>query len=214
MSVIRNASSLALLIATISCGQAFDQAPISTSESVPSGTNDTKTTSIRSTWQYKAFSDWEAACADLPTNRQLNGRPPANNLLPLTAGEFDKALDAAFLWFKSSNLTDTTLWTGQPVDSKTFFDTSRVYFENKGVPFTPFAQKLEIEPENKVIIHGDFHGDIHSLNALISNLNEQKLLNGFKQKLKKEKRTKNNLGRFLVFFGLWTQTSALFDLKI
>jgi hypothetical protein len=180
MSAIRNASSLALLISTISCGQAFDQTPISTPESTSSGTNTIETKSTAITWQYPTFSDWEKACDPLPTNRKLNGRLPAKNLLPLTAQEFNKALDAAFLWFKSSDLSETNRWQGESLDSTTFFDTTRVYFENKGVPFTPFAQKLEIEAESKVIIHGDFHGDIHSLNALITNLNERKLLRGFK----------------------------------
>ena len=175
MSVIRTILSVVLLLSTLSCGQAFDQGPITPSE--PTTTNQTTETSTSVSWQYATFLDWERACKPLPTNRRLGGRLPAKNLLPLTAQEFDKALDAAFQAMKASHLSETQRWTGEALNPDTFFDTSRVYFENKGVPFTPFAQKLEIGSDETVIIHGDFHGDIHSLNGLISRLNQEKVMN-------------------------------------
>ncbi len=131
-------------------------------------------------WSYASFADWKKACARLPANRTLNGRFPPRNVLPFqTAQEFDRVLEAAFKHFKSSRLADADLWLGKGPESAVFFDTSRVYFENNGLPFSPFAQKQRAAPGSQWLVHGDFHGDIHSLLAFLSALNEQGILDGF-----------------------------------
>ncbi len=182
-----------LLLATVSCGQAVDHSFAPENNGQPIATNTTATanpqpqatptgpttTPTGPTWQYPSFADWEAATADLPANRKLNGRFPPRNILPLTAAEFDKALEAAFRHFQVSPLTETERWVGVPPQSTTFFDTGRVYFENSGVPFTPFAQKLAVDAGTQLYTHGDFHGDIHSLISYLRELNDNGVLKDF-----------------------------------
>ena len=180
MSITRALSFLILLLSSLSCSQANDQGPISSSSPVPANQDTDSSTIEASFWKYPTLSSWLQACDPLPTNRSLNGRLPAKNLLPLSAKEFDKALDTAFRQIKASILSETNRWTGETLDADLFFDTTRVYVENNGLPFSPFAQKLEVEAGTKLIVHGDFHGDIHSLNGLLERLNQQKILDGFK----------------------------------
>lgn len=132
-------------------------------------------------WKYASFADWKSACDRLPANRTLNGRFPPRNALPFqTSQEFDRALDAAFGHFQSSRLAKADLWVGEAPEFGTFFDTSRVYFERNGLSFSPFAQKLDVPPGSKLLVHGDFHGDIHSLLSFLLTLNKQNILEGFK----------------------------------
>lgn len=132
-------------------------------------------------WRYASFADWKSACDRLPANRTLNGRFPPRNALPFqTSQEFDRVLDAAFGHFQSSRLAKADLWVGEAPEFGTFFDTSRVYFERNGLSFSPFAQKLDVPPDSKLLVHGDFHGDIHSLLSFLLTLNQQNILEGFK----------------------------------
>ena len=132
-------------------------------------------------WRYASFADWKSACDRLPANRTLNGRFPPRNAFPFqTSKEFDRALEAAFGHFQSSRLAKANLWVGEAPEFGVFFDTSRVYFERNGLSFTPFAQKLDVFPGSKLLVHGDFHGDIHSLLSFLWALNEQNILKGFK----------------------------------
>ena len=132
-------------------------------------------------WRYASFSDWKNACDRLPANRTLNGRFPPRNALPFqTSQEFDRALEAAFGHFQSSQLGKADLWVGEAPEFGDFFDTSRVYFERNGLSFSPFAQKLEVPPGSKLLVHGDFHGDVHSLLSFLWTLNEQNILEGLK----------------------------------
>lgn len=132
-------------------------------------------------WSYASFADWKNACDRLPANRTLNGRFPPRNTLPFqTSQEFDRALEAAFGHFQSSQLAKEDLWVGKAPEPGDFFDTSRVYFERSGLSFSPFAQKLDVPPGSKLLVHGDFHGDVHSLLSFLETLNEQNILDGFK----------------------------------
>lgn len=133
----------------------------------------------QSPWRYPTFADWAQACSSLPTNRQLGGRLPRDTKFPLTATEFNQALEAAFVSYSQGPLAELTRWEGTPIDPTTFFDTTRVYVENNGIPFTPFAQKLQVGPNQKLFVHGDYHGDIHSLLAMLEELNQRKFLEGF-----------------------------------
>ncbi len=130
---------------------------------------------------YPDFETWKRACDRLPTNLSLQGLFPSRELLPLPdAREFDRILKAAFEHFQSGRLARPENWTGTPPDPNTFFDTSRIYYEHSDIPFTPFAQKLAVAPGEKFLIHGDFHGDIHSLIAFLAALNDQSILDGFR----------------------------------
>ena len=48
------------------------------------------------------------------------------------------------------------------------------------VTFDPFAQKLSLSANSRVVIHGDLHGDIRSLMASLTDLQNRKILTGFK----------------------------------
>ncbi|MCS1411293.1 MAG: hypothetical protein M2R45_04491 [Verrucomicrobia subdivision 3 bacterium] len=180
--------SLTLLLVTASCGQATDQSSLPEDSdndlqfAVPAFAADPSLSQRdTSTWTYETFDDWKQACDLLPANRTLNRRFPPPNLLPFkTSQEFDQALEAAFDHFKNGKLTEADLWLNGGPEPSTFFDTSRVYFERNGLPFRLFAQRLEVPPNSKLFVHGDFHGDIHSFIAYLSKLNEQKVLDGFK----------------------------------
>ena len=50
----------------------------------------------------------------------------------------------------------------------------------RGVTFDPFAQKLALSSNSRVVIHGDLHGDIRSLMASLADLQKRKILTGFK----------------------------------
>ena len=45
-------------------------------------------------------------------------------------------MEAAFEFYKQSPLADPSQWIGDSPDLNTFMDTTRVYFENNGVPHT------------------------------------------------------------------------------
>lgn len=155
------------------CGQANPPQPISVTATPEATTQSTFA------WEFEEFTDWQLACDPLPTNRSLRGRLPAKNHHPLSAKEFDRALEAAFEFYTQSPLADSSQWIGASPDLNAFMDTTRVYFENNGVPFTPYAEKLDVSPDTHIIVHGDFHGDIHSLIGFIESLNERQILEGF-----------------------------------
>ena len=180
MSITRAFAFCSLIFCTLSCSQANDRGPIQSTDPVQQASTDGGKSVPALTWMYPDFRSWQKACQDLPTNRSFSGRLPSKYQTPLTAQEFDKALDAAFVHIKSSTLAETNRWVGETLDPDTFFDTTRVYVENNGLRFSPFAQKHVVAPGTKLLVHGDFHGDIHSLIALITEWNKQQILSGFK----------------------------------
>jgi hypothetical protein len=141
-----------------------------------------------------------AKCNSLPPNRKLNGRLPNNDQLPLKdLKEFKWLLDQFFEKQLTGPLSVDENWLGNKPSKETFFNTSKVYFEKGGIPFEPFAQKLNLNPESKVLFHGDLHGDLHSLNEWLKHLNREGLLDGFKA-------TDPNLN--LMFLGDYTDRGA------
>jgi len=148
----------------------------------PANKADDLTQAERATVVGTSYDEWVAACKKLPTNRQLRGRMPPKDALPLRDfSEFDKVLNAFLQEARGSSLSKSNRWVGQmpPAD---FFDTSRAYFQKAagGPKFRPFAQKLSVPSGTEVFFHGDFHGDVQSFIAALEWLNEQKYLKGFK----------------------------------
>ena len=124
-----------------------------------------------------------SACKKLPGNRQLRGRMPSKDILPLkTFAEFDLVLSAFINQFRTGPLSQANLWVGDFPQKDGFFDTSRAYFERSAnkPQFRPFAQKLEVPHGSEVFFHGDFHGDVKSFITALEWLNEQKYLKGFR----------------------------------
>src|SRR3954462_1305947 len=89
------------------------------------------------------YKQWRAACAKLPSNRELRGRQPDKKLLPLRSfAEFDQALEEFLKKERSGPLSRVKAWVGHPPDPRVFFDVTRSWYGDAGVPFQPFAQKL------------------------------------------------------------------------
>lgn len=126
------------------------------------------------------YQQWQAACAKLPSNRELKGRPPDKSLLPLRSfAEFEQLLDAFLNGETQGRLAQEKSWVGQAPDFKLFFDFQRTWYGDHNVPFQPFAQKLVLPGDAVAIIMGDLHGDIRSLMRFLDELNNQKILDGF-----------------------------------
>ncbi len=127
------------------------------------------------------FAQWRDACLALPTNRQLRGRLPPLDRLPLEGPrEFDRALDEAFARFGQGPLSRPEQWLAPLPDLPSFLDPERVYYQDPELPFQPFAQRLALPPGTRLWIHGDFHGDVLSLIRFLDRLNQEGDLEGFR----------------------------------
>jgi Calcineurin-like phosphoesterase len=141
-----------------------------------------------------SFNQWKAACDKLPSNRVLQGRMPAKDLLPLSRfRELDDLLTTLFDQCKTGALSRTNLWLDELPTTAGFFNTSAAYFlksekqraaggDPTAVLFQPFAQKLVVPEKAEVFFHADFHGDVRSLLADLGWLNEHGYLGDFKIK--------------------------------
>jgi len=144
---------------------------------------------------YRTFEEWKAVCDRLPFNRQLRRGVAPKELLPLKSfREFSEVLEGFLTECKSGTLAQPGTWVDEVPSATAFFNTEKVYFQ-KSIPFQPFAQKLVLPEGAEVVIHGDFHGDVHSLNASLDWLNKNKYLQGFKL-------AHSNL--FMLFLGDYT----------
>ncbi len=181
MCHLRNTLLAGLLSLNISCGQGSDRIQTSAEptkinipeiEDAPVLTNDLALTT---------FENWINKCSNLPPNRKLNGRLPSNDELPLKdLTEFKWLLDQFFENQLTGPLSEEANWLGSKPSLGTFFNTSKVYFEKGGIPFEPFAQKLKLSSDSRVLFHGDLHGDLHSLNEWLKHLNRKGWMKGFK----------------------------------
>jgi hypothetical protein len=147
--------------------------------------------------EYPTFASWKAACDKLPSNRALLGQAPPTKL-PTALPKFEpvaEALAAAFNLFTTGTMNSAANWIGVKPKDTEFFNTQRAYFLRPPIPFQPFAQKLSLPSGSEVIFHGDFHGDIHSFNAMLDSLNQAGTLKDFRL-------TKPNT--YMVFLGDYT----------
>src|SRR5262245_11807621 len=127
------------------------------------------------------YKQWRAACAKLPANRELKGKAVDKKLLPLRSfAEFDQPLEAFLKQERRGPLSREKNWVGRPPDPKAFFDVTRSWFGDQGVPFQPFAQKLVLPGDAVAVVMGDLHGDVRSLLHALDELNRRKILDGFK----------------------------------
>ena len=111
------------------------------------------------------YTTWTAACLQLPSNREAT-EPASIERLPLKeVGPLYRLVDAMVAQ------TETLRpWIGNQDQ-----DAAGV-----GVPFRPFAQKLSLPPNSRIVVHGDLHGDIRSLIVSLEELQKRKILTGFK----------------------------------
>ncbi|HRI15148.1 MAG TPA: metallophosphoesterase family protein, partial [Verrucomicrobiota bacterium] len=125
------------------------------------------------------FADWQAACARLPTNRSLRGRPPKAPLPLPTFAAVEQAVDAFNSSATNGPLGLSTNWVLVTPRRETFFDVNRSWFTAPEIPFEPFAEKLLVPSDATVFLQGDLHGDVHSLLAVLGRLQEREWLDGF-----------------------------------
>lgn len=127
------------------------------------------------------YREWVAACAKLPSNRELMGRLPDSKLLPLPAfADFESALDGFLALERKSRISQKELWVTSAPDPAVFFDTTRTWYGGKEIPFQPFAAKLVLPNDATVIAIGDLHGDVRSFLHMLEELNRREILAGFK----------------------------------
>src|SRR5437867_3368356 len=133
-----------------------------------------------------SFAAWRAACAKLPSNRAQQGRLPRKDLLPLLEfGELAEVLAAFFDQCKTGALARTDQWVGQTPATNGFFNTATGYFmkpetaRSPPVLFQPFAQKLVLPTGSEAFFRADLHGDLRSLLADLTWLNEHGYLREF-----------------------------------
>jgi len=127
------------------------------------------------------FAEWSAACARLPSNRQLGAKRPPKALLPLSTFQpLDAALDAFFGLMTNGPMASASAWVGEPPRQETFFNVQNAWFVPPGIPFEPFVRKLVLAPTHRVFIMGDLHGDVRSLMAVLARLQERRWLDGFR----------------------------------
>lgn len=110
--------------------------------------------------EFSNFWRWKQACDEcLEANQQT----------PLSKKEFLTQLNA-FVHTNSETLK-TTPWI---TNSRGITQPNQSFFKEKN--YHPFVQKVEIEPEDQVAFHGDFHGDIRSFNAFIEFLTKHRYM--------------------------------------
>lgn len=98
------------------------------------------------------FAQWEQACTQLPPFNTHKVNPHAT---PLTTQAFSNELERCCETLKNERAT--TPWINNTQTTHTHADQSLLS-----------AQKLVLPQKALVAIHGDMHGDIHSLNAFIN----------------------------------------------
>jgi hypothetical protein len=138
--------------------------------------------------EYPNFAHWYSACQKLGSYIKIEAethktpQPTTGEKgTALTWAELNRALTVFFslMTHKDFYLNQTDLWmTKAPLAHGPFFNLTKT-------PFKPFVQKLEIPINARVSIHGDLHGDVHSLLTYLVYLQEQGHLDptdGFKIK--------------------------------
>ncbi len=125
------------------------------------------------------WSSWKERCLALPSNQSILSQQAPAGRAAISSEQFDDLLERFFALQLQQALANAAQWVGGKPDGA-FFDPQLSYFRDSGVPFMPFAQKLNLNPETRVIFNGDLHGDIRSLITTIGSWQEKGLLDGFR----------------------------------
>lgn len=104
---------------------------------------------------YPTFYQWDQACKELPLYRAHDAHSHQTALTQ----ELLKNELVRFFSIMQHDLTSCSWHGNKP--SASFYDITDDLFE-------PYVQKLIVPPASRVAIHGDFHGDVHSLNRFIA----------------------------------------------
>jgi len=109
------------------------------------GTNASNQTEFSNFWR------WKQACDECLENNQQT---------PLTKKEFINQLNTII--HTNSEALKAAAWI---TNSRGISQPDQSFFKEKN--YQPFVQKVEIDPEDQIAFHGDFHGDIDSFNQFI-----------------------------------------------
>lgn len=133
----------------------------------PSNTN--RTSNGRST-TVNSFTLWYNRCKTLPRYNEYTGITKQVVDLPAVLQAHQVLVD-----MMHNTLRDPAVWLPTPnmPDVKTYF------IENPAHPCA-FVQKLIVPSGSTIAVHGDLHGDIHSLNEYLAYLQSHQYLRGFK----------------------------------
>jgi hypothetical protein len=129
------------------------------------------------------FAQWKAACDALPSNRAIRaaGKLPGKDQLPLRSfADFEQALQTFIQAQSNAPLADEKHWLDKKPDFEAFFSVKQNYYLDPKLPFQPYVEKLIVTPGTRVILHGDLHGDVRSLLVSFTQLQQAKILDGFK----------------------------------
>src|SRR5690606_30390550 len=119
---------------------------------------------------FPTYAQWSEACLRLPTNREIGHRQPSWERLPLAGYlDFAAALDPFLELCRTGELARAEAWLGRG-PGEAFYDLDRAYYLRNEGPFEPFAQRHVVPPGTRIFVHGDLHGDIHSLITFLQNL--------------------------------------------
>lgn len=130
---------------------------------------------------WPAYGEWREACRRLPANRELGTRLAPRDRLPLRSyADFAPALEAFLELSRTGMLAEASAWVDAAPNQDTFFNLDTGYYLRPETPFQPFAQRHVVPPGTRVFLHGDLHGDIHSLLAFLDWLNTEGHLDGFR----------------------------------
>ena len=89
------------------------------------------------------FQTWRSRCLATPANRELRGRMPPRNKLPIA--DFGVVRDMARRLldaYRTGGLAQADRWLGEKPKDDEFFDIQRSYYSPRPIPFQPFARKI------------------------------------------------------------------------
>ncbi|MBA3953796.1 serine/threonine protein phosphatase [Candidatus Dependentiae bacterium] len=130
--------------------------------------------------ELEPFKLWFNKCKELPTYKELI----TNNTLAKDKYASDlPSLVSTFIQFvqviKQSSLSNPRAW----LNNATLCQSDSYFFNIDRHGFAPYVQKLIVPSGSTIALHGDLHGDIHSLNDYLAYLQTQGYFdsnNGFK----------------------------------
>ena len=123
-------------------------------------------------YQYSAFRPNNSSSQPNLLTRAAAKVSSKTKRAPFDAIELHGVVQAFLQQAANSNLADAACWLAQQRPGPDFYNAQKCYFKSRRVPFTPFVQKLNLAPSSRVIVRGDLHGDIHSLMAQLTTLQQ------------------------------------------
>ncbi len=134
-------------------------------------------------YNYNTFNEWHTIVSQLPDFRTSTNQGTAlnhpdkdkqNDILPIS--ELKYTIKQFYNMLLASSMTNPSLWISNAPEPGFFASTAPSGMK-------PFVQKLIVEQGSEISFHGDIHGDVHSLTAMIKALQDKNYMDkedGFK----------------------------------